>query len=82
MRKRIMIVAAALMMSVAVKAQVFMLEEDASNDRNGENAEILNGFIPENGVEYDQGEYVSLGGGALLLAGLAGAYLLGKKKEK
>ena len=76
-----MIVAAALMMSVAVKAQVFMLEEDASNDRNGENAEILNGFIPENGVEYDQGEYVPVGSGALLLAGLAGAYLLGKKKK-
>ena len=81
MRKRIMIVAAALMMSVAANAQVFMLEEDASNDRNGENAEILNGFIPENGVEYDQGEYVPVGSGALLLAGLAGAYLLGKKKK-
>ena len=82
MRKRIMIVAAALMMSVAANAQIYVLEQDASNARAGESAEILGGFVPENGVEYDQGQYVSLGSGALLLVGLAGAYLLGKKKKK
>ena len=81
MKKRIMIVAAALMMSATANAQVFVLGQDASNARTGEDAEILNGFIPENGVEYDQGEYVPVGSGALLLAGLAGAYLLGKKKK-
>lgn len=70
------------MMSFAANAQIFVLEQDASNVRTGEGAEILNGFIPENGVEYDQGEYAPIGSGALLLAGLAGAYLLAKKKQK
>ena len=76
-----MIVAAALMMSAAANAQVFVLEQNASNARTGEDAEILNGFIPENGVEYDQGEYVPVSSGVMLLAGLAGAYLIGKKKK-
>ena len=76
-----MIVAATLMMSAAANAQVFVLEQDESNARTDEGAEIMNGFIPENGVQYDQGEYVPVGSGALLLAGLAGAYLLGKKKK-
>ena len=73
-----MIVAAVLLMSASADAQVFLLGED--NHR--QDIDNIYGFIPENGVEYDQGEYLPTGGGALLLAALGGAYLVGKRRKK
>ena len=37
-------------------------------------------MVPEQNVTYDQ--YVPVGEGILLLAGLAGAYLVGKRKKE
>ena len=73
-----MIVAAVLLMSASADAQVFLLGED--NHREG--IDNVGGFIPENGVEYDQGEYVPTGGGVLLLVALGGTYLVGKRRKK
>ena len=81
MKKRIIsILTILLMVAGTASAQVFMLSEESSNQREGEDPSELP-FIPDLGVTNDQG-YVPVGSGALLLAGLAGAYLLGKKKEK
>ena len=81
MKKRIIsILTILLMVAGTASAQVFMLNEGSSNQREGEDPSDLP-FIPNLGETNDQG-YVPLGSGALLLAGLAGAYLLGKKKEK
>lgn len=73
--------ATVLMMAATADAQIFMVEGCGNENRTSQNADVLNGFIPLNGEEYDQGQYTSLGGGALLLAGLAGAYLFGKKRK-
>ena len=68
------------MVAGTASAQVFVLSEESSNQREGEAPSDLP-FIPNLGETNDQG-YVPAGSGALLLAGLAGAYLLGKKKKK
>ena len=80
MKKRIMILAAALMFAASASAQVFVLEEN-DNQREGTDFNISN---PEfgDGTDFYEETYVPVGSGALLLAGLAGAYLLGKKKKK
>lgn len=77
-----MIMATMLVMAAAASAQVFMVEGYGNENRAGQSSDVLDGFIPLNAVEYDQGEYTSLGGGVLLLAGLAGAYLFGKNRKK
>ncbi len=68
------------MVAGTASAQVIMLNEESSSQRAKGNPSDLP-FIPELGMPSDQG-YVPAGSGALLLAGLAGAYLLGKKKKK
>lgn len=79
MKKRIIAIAAVLMMlSIPAKSQVFMLE-------NGDNprAEVDGSdfpYIPIHGEEYDQG-YAPVGGGAALLIGFGAAYLLSKRKK-
>lgn len=81
MKKRIISILTILIMAVGTaSAQVFMLSEESLNQREGEDLSEMP-FIPNLGEPNDQG-YVSIGSGALLLAGLAGAYLLGKKKKK
>ena len=79
--KRIATTMAALLLTATVaNAQVFMLDKDGK--RQKEDIDNVGGYIPENGVEYDQGEYLPTGGGALLLAALGGAYLVGKRRKK
>ena len=81
MKKRIIsILTILLMVAGTASAQVFMLSEESSNQRLEEDPSDLP-FIPGLGMSSDQG-YVPAGSGALLLAGLAGAYLLGTKKKK
>ena len=82
MKKKIMTMAAALMLAASASAQVFVLEEN-DNQRDGSETPDFNIDNPDGfGQGSDYYEYAPLGSGALLLAGLAGAYLIGKKKKK
>lgn len=78
MKKRIISIVAILLMAIATaNAQVFIFDKDEEESRtNIEPSETP--FIPDLGESHDQG-YVPIGVGVLVLAGLAGAYLLGKK---
>ena len=78
MKKILYTLALALMLSMPATAQVFMLE-----DSDSERADAEGGLVIVNPDYHGSGEdwYTPLGGGTLLLAGLGGAYLLGKKKK-
>ena len=83
MKKRIIAIAAALMMATApAMAQVFIMEED---DYNGKRQNTPSGQLSVDlpGI-YDSGEdwYTPVGEGLLVLAGLAGAYLIGKRRKE
>ena len=83
MKKRIIAIAAALMMATApAMAQVFIMEED---DYNGKRQNTPSGQLSVDlpGI-YDSGEdwYTPVGEGLLVLAGLAGAYLVGKRRKE
>ena len=83
MKKRIIAIAAALMMATApAMAQVFIMEED---DYNGKRQNTPSGQLSVDlpGI-YDSGEdwYTPAGEGLLVLAGLAGAYLIGKRRKE
>ena len=81
MKRRIITILAVLLMAASTAdAQVFMIE-DIRNWRTEIDEDDPWPFIPDLEQTDDQG-YVPAGGGTLLLAGLAGAYLLGKKKRK
>ena len=81
MKKLIMTIAIATMMAVPAMAQIFLDDEDLNN-RAG-SSEVPGAIIPEQDVTYDQFQpYVPVGEGILLLAGLAGAYLVGKRKKE
>jgi hypothetical protein len=81
MKKLIMTIAIATLMAVPATAQIFLDDEDLNN-RAG-SSEVPGAIIPEQDVTYDQFQpYVPVGEGILLLAGLAGAYLVGKRKKE
>ena len=68
-----------LMAVVPAMSQVFILEDNEwNNKRNSQDG--FGVMVPEQNVIYDQ--YVPVGEGIVLLAGLAGAYLLGKRKKE
>lgn len=68
-----------LMAVVPAMSQVFILEDNEwNNKRNSEDG--FGVMVPEQNVIYDQ--YVPVGEGIVLLASLAGAYLLGKRKKE
>ena len=80
MKKRIIAITAALMMFAApAMAQIFMTDEDLNN-RQGADPEM---YINLPGT-YDSGLdwYAPVGEGLVVLAGLAGAYLLGKRRKE
>jgi len=80
MKKKIVTIVIALMLScIPAMAQVFMSDEDLQNSRVG--TTNLGMDLPGT---YNSGEdwYTPVGSGAVLLAGLAGAYLLGKRHKK
>ena len=81
MKKTVLTIAIVLGMAMGASAQVFML--DADNDQR---EQIEPGFNINNPNGFGQGtdfyEYTPVGSGALLLAALGGAYLIGKKKQK
>lgn len=81
MKKLIMTIAIATMMAVPATAQIFLDDEDLNN-RAG-SSEVPGAIIPEQDVTYDQFQpYVPVSEGILMLAGLAGAYLVGKRKKE
>ena len=81
MKKLIMTIAIATMFVAPATAQIFLDDEDLNN-RAG-SSEVPGAIIPEQDVTYDQFQpYVPVGEGILLLAGLAGAYLVGKRKKE
>lgn len=80
MKKKIVTIVVALMLSsIPAMAQVFMTDEELQNSRVG----TTNFGVDLPGL-YNSGEdwYAPVGSGSLLLAGLAGAYLLGKRKKE
>ena len=78
MKKRIITIAAALMIAAApAMAQVFIMEED---EYQGNRAPAPGAMIPMQDNPNDQ--YIPVGEGVFVLAGLAGAYLLGKRKKE
>lgn len=72
-----------LTITFSAKGQVFIMGEESSSDRAGTDASGVNTIIPIHNVEFDQeNEYVPLGGGTLVLAGLGLCYLLKKNKKE
>ena len=80
MKKLIMTIAIATMFVAPAMAQVFLDDEDMNGNRaNGSGQMIIN-----NPAIYDSGEdwFAPVGEGVFLLAGLAGAYLVGKRRKE
>ena len=81
MKKVIMIAAALMMFAATAKAQVFILDDD---EFAGNRATSEGGMLVDLPQIYNSGEdwFVPAGEGLFVLAGLAGAYLLGKRKKE
>ena len=65
--------------------QMILTEEDAGlNTRAGKNSTDISVIVPLQNTNVDQYEenYIPVGNGLLLLAGLGGTYLLKKKRSK
>ena len=79
MKKLIMTIAIATMFAAPAMAQVFLDEDENGNRANGGSQLVIN-----NPAVYDSGEdwYAPVGEGIVLLAGLAGAYLVGKRRKE
>ena len=85
MKKRIIAITTLMLMAVVpAMSQVFILEEDDwnSNKRGNLNENEFGVMVPQQNVNFDQWKIVPAGEGIMLLAGLAGAYLLGKRKKE
>ena len=81
MNKRIVILLTALMlMAGTMKAQVFIADDEFEGTMRLEEDEFVL-FVPVQGHEGDQ-FYAPMGSGSLLLTGMAGAYLLTKRKKQ
>ena len=75
----IVIITLLVMMSHTAYSQMFLMDFDQDGNPR-DPAEDMGTIIPIEGLDVDQ--YVPIGDGILLLAGLGGAYLLAKKKKK
>ena len=81
MRKRIItIVMAVLMSALPAMSQVFIMEDDESMNRPAGDAIVFNVMVPTQDTNIDQ--YVPLGGGLWALSGMAGLYLLGRRRHR
>ena len=81
MKKAIMIAAALMMFAATAKAQVFIIDDDEFTKNR---ATSDGGMLVDLPQIYNSGEdwFVPAGEGIFVLAGLAGAYLLGKRKKE
>ena len=81
MKKRIIAITAALMMFAApAMAQIFMTDEDLNNRAGADDPSMyinLPGSF-NSGMDW----YAPIGEGIVVLAGLAGAYLFGKRRKE
>ena len=68
-----------LFLALPAHAQVFIMEEDVESNIRVVGSEFVVP-VPYQGGDLDQ--YLPLGDGLLLLAGLGGAYLLGKRRKE
>ena len=82
MKKLIMTIAIATMLAVPAMAQVFLDDETTTNNRELRDGEEFGVMVPSENVDYDQWKYTPVGEGLLVLAGLAGAYLIGKRRKE
>ena len=84
MKKSIIIIIVAMLIGAfaPVKGQIIYTEEDAGINLRTQSNAPMGVMVPLQDVNYDQWKIAPLGNGALLLAGLGGAYLLGKRSKK
>lgn len=84
MKKRLFVILTIVFWSLqSAFGQIIYTEEDAGlNPRSGIKSDQLGVMVPMQGVDADQWKLAPLGNGIMLLAGLGGAYLLGKKRKK
>ena len=61
---------------------VVMDDEEEFSQRSSRDASNVTILIPDQGLTIDQNAYAPVGEGVLLLAGLAGAYALAKRRKK
>ena len=80
-KKVFIVMIAALLLSMPLRSQVFLTQEDLDSERDGQWADI-GLIIPIHEQDFDQAEYSPLGSGIVLLAALGGAYLIGKKRRE
>ena len=81
MNKRIVVLLTALMlMAGTMNAQVFIADDEFEGTMRLEEDEFVL-FAPVQGNDGDQ-SYAPVGSGLLLLTGMAGAYLLTKRKKQ
>ena len=82
MRKSIILLVTMLLMTVPMRSQVFLTQEDLDSERQGQ-WEDIGLIIPIHEQDFDQAEpYAPVGSGIAVLAALGGAYLLGKKRRE
>lgn len=81
MNKRIVVLLTALLLMVgSMNAQVFIADDEFEGTMRLEDEEFVL-FVPAQGHDGDQ-FYAPVGSGLLLLTGMAGAYLLTKRKKQ
>lgn len=82
MKRKIMILTAAILMAAGTAfGQVILTEEDPNHNRAEGDQTNFGVMVPAEGWDVDQWKYAPLDGGMLLLAGLGAAYLVGKRKK-
>ena len=81
-KKVFVLMAAALLLSMPLRSQVFLTQEDLDSERDGQ-WEDIGLIIPIHEQDFDQAEpWAPVGSGIAVLAALGGAYLLGKRKKE
>ena len=81
-KKVFMLMAAMLLLSMPLRSQVFLTQDDLDSEARGQ-WEDIGLIIPIHEVDFDQAEpWVPAGSGIAVLAALGGAYLLGKRKKE
>ena len=77
MKKLIMTIAIATMLAAPAMAQVFLDDESVNKRAPGDPGSVI---VPSQDGPNDQ--YLPVGEGLFVLAGLAGAYLVGKRRKE
>ena len=80
MKKTVVLLTVLFMAVVPMKAQVFIADDEFEGMMRQEESEFVL-FVPVQAQDADQ-SYSPVGSGLLLLTGMAGAYLLTKRKKQ